>query len=65
MDDAVPGSSTRALQCARCGVGFDCQLGGGCWCAAELVRLPMPAAGADEDCVCPACLRAAAAGQSY
>jgi len=37
-------------------------LGGPCWCSAEPYRLPVPEAGA-EDCLCPACLRAAAARQ--
>ena len=52
----------RSLQCARCGTSFDCALGGGCWCAAEPFRLPMPETTAG-DCLCPACLRAAAAAQ--
>ena len=61
-------SAPRRLACARCGAAFDCSLGGGCWCAAEPYRLPMPDAAAQdsprdapEDCLCPACLRAAAA----
>jgi len=54
--------ATRRLACARCGTGFDCRLGGGCWCAAEPTRLPMPDSAA-EDCLCPACLRAKAAAQ--
>jgi len=54
--------SPRRLACARCGAAFDCQLGGGCWCAAEPYRLPLPDAAA-EDCLCPACLRAAAEQQ--
>jgi len=48
----------RALACARCGAAFTCDLSGKCWCTAEAARLPMPVAG--EDCLCPACLRAAA-----
>jgi hypothetical protein len=48
----------RRLTCARCGTAFDCALSTECWCAAEPVRLPVPAAGAVEDCVCPTCLRA-------
>ena len=52
-------TATRRLACARCGATFDCSLGGGCWCAAEPYRLPMPEPAA-EDCLCPACLRAAA-----
>jgi hypothetical protein len=56
----APGN--RRLACARCGAAFDCQLGGGCWCAAEPYRLPLPNDAA-QDCLCPACLRAAAAAQ--
>jgi len=60
---AQPALSLRHLTCARCGAAFDCGIGGndgGCWCMDEAVRLPMPAADGG-DCVCPACLRAAAA----
>jgi hypothetical protein len=56
----------RRLACARCGTAFDCGsggAGGGCWCAAESVRLPMPEA-VGEDCLCPSCLRAASRAQS-
>jgi hypothetical protein len=53
-------AAARRLACARCGTAFDCSLGGGCWCADEPYRLPMPDTAA-EDCLCPACLRAAAA----
>jgi hypothetical protein len=49
----------RRLACTRCGTAFDCSLGGDCWCAAEPFRLPVPDSAAD-DCLCPACLRAAA-----
>ena len=52
-------SAPRQLTCTRCGAAFDCRLDGGCWCADESFRLPMPDAAA-EDCLCPACLRAAA-----
>jgi hypothetical protein len=55
-------TATRRLACARCGTAFDCSLGGGCWCAAEPYRLPMPDSVAG-DCLCPACLRAKAAAQ--
>ncbi|MDT3685901.1 MAG: hypothetical protein RO009_12775 [Pseudorhodoplanes sp.] len=48
----------RSLICAGCGETFTCSLGGGCWCDAEPVRLPLPAAG---DCLCRNCLRARAA----
>jgi hypothetical protein len=54
----------RKLACGRCGTGFDCGLDGAhCWCAAEPLRRPMPSPGfaAAEDCLCPTCLRAAAA----
>jgi hypothetical protein len=55
----------RRLICARCSASFDCGLGGDCWCAAEAARLPVlkPTAqpGPVEDCLCPTCLRAAAA----
>jgi hypothetical protein len=49
----------RRIACARCGAAFECQLDGGCWCAAEPYRLPLTDSGS-EDCLCPACLRAAA-----
>jgi hypothetical protein len=51
----------RRLACARCGTAFECALGGECWCAAEPYRLPLTAAGETENCLCPACLRKAAA----
>ena len=35
-------NAARRLACARCGTAFDCSLGGGCWCADEPYRLPMP-----------------------
>ena len=50
---------SRQLACARCGTVFECRLAGECWCAAEPYRLPLTA----EDCLCPACLRKAAALQ--
>jgi len=56
-------ASPRQLACARCGTVFECRLGGGCWCAEEALRLPMPDA-AGEDCLCPACLRTAAERRS-
>jgi hypothetical protein len=49
----------RQLACPRCGMVFSCSLSGECWCEAETFRLPMPPPGG-EDCLCPACLRAAA-----
>jgi len=53
-------AASRRLACARCGAAFECRPGTECWCAAEFYRLPMPDAAA-EDCLCPACLRQAAA----
>jgi hypothetical protein len=61
MEPNAPQAPVRDIVCARCGAAFQCGLGGDCWCAAEPVRLPMPAAGSSEDCLCPACLRTAAA----
>lgn len=60
MTTASP--SPRRLACARCGAAFDCSLGGGCWCADEPYRVPMPAV-VGEDCLCPACLRRVAQEQ--
>ena len=60
------GLPPRRLTCARCGAAFDCGSGGrdgGCWCNDEAYRMPVPSE-ADADCLCPACLRAAAASQS-
>jgi hypothetical protein len=56
----------RRLSCARCGSAFDCGAHTGhCWCADEAYRMPLPTT-SDADCLCPACLRAAArlSGQS-
>jgi hypothetical protein len=55
-------TSPRRLACARCGTAFDCSLDGGCWCAEEPYRLPLPEANAG-DCLCPACLRRLASGK--
>jgi len=52
----------RRMACAQCGTAFDCRPGGGCWCADEDFRLPMPTADDDADCLCSTCLRARAAG---
>jgi hypothetical protein len=46
----------RRLACARCGAEFSCNPAGGCWCADEAYRVPMPTA-ANADCLCPDCLR--------
>ena len=51
----------RRLACARCGTAFECGAPGECWCAAEPYRLPLTPAGEIEDCLCPTCLRQAAA----
>jgi len=53
-------AAARRLTCARCGAAFDCGLSAECWCSAETYRVPM---GGDlsEDCLCPDCLRRAAA----
>ncbi len=48
------------VTCPRCSAAFHCSPNGGCWCAAEPVRLPMPEPGAAASCLCPDCLRAAA-----
>jgi hypothetical protein len=54
----VPTASQRQLNCARCGAAFTCEVGTGhCWCANEAYRVPMPT-DPDQDCLCPACLRA-------
>ena len=55
-----PQSAPRRLACPRCGTVFDCKLSGNCWCDGEAARLPLPVEG--EDCLCPSCLRVAAAG---
>jgi hypothetical protein len=49
----------RRLACAGCGTEFGCNLAGTCWCMDEAYRLPMPSDGGD--CLCPDCLRKAAA----
>jgi hypothetical protein len=54
-------AAPRRLTCARCGRAFDCGLGRDCWCAAPSFRLPLPPPTADDDCLCPTCLQAAAA----
>jgi hypothetical protein len=56
-------TAARMLACARCGAAFECRPAGGCWCAAEPYRLPLTTAGASKDCMCPTCLRQAAALQ--
>ena len=54
----------RQITCERCGAAFGCGAGtGACWCVAEPFRLPLPKVGESKfkDCLCPACLREAAA----
>jgi hypothetical protein len=50
----------RRLACTGCGTEFGCNLSGPCWCMEETFRMPMPMDGGD--CLCPDCLRKAAAG---
>jgi len=50
---------SRRLSCAGCGTEFTCSLSGPCWCSEEDFRMPMPLDG--SDCLCPDCLRKAAA----
>jgi Cysteine-rich CWC len=45
----------RRIACSGCGTEFSCSLSGGCWCADESFRLPLPADA--TDCLCPDCLR--------
>ncbi|HEX3501936.1 MAG TPA: cysteine-rich CWC family protein [Xanthobacteraceae bacterium] len=57
-------SAERRLICENCGQEFGCGRDniGECWCNAETFRLPLPAAESRAaDCLCPACLRQAAA----
>jgi hypothetical protein len=54
----------RRLICSGCGGEFGCGLSETCWCADESFRLPMPADARNvlgPDCLCPDCLRRAAA----
>jgi hypothetical protein len=62
-----PSLLPRRLACARCGTAFECGTGGNdgtCWCVDETYRMPMPA-DPREDCMCPTCLRAAAAAAGF
>jgi hypothetical protein len=56
----APPNPPRNLTCAACGTAFVCTRDLQCWCAAEPYRLPMTKAWL-EDCLCPACMRKAAA----
>jgi hypothetical protein len=53
--------AARTKTCALCGTVFDCSISTGCWCSAKPYRLPMPAPGSTDDCMCPIYLRAEAA----
>jgi hypothetical protein len=57
----TPMPDVRPLICPRCGANFECRPAGGCWCADEDFRLPLDAAAVAEGCLCPDCLRKAAA----
>jgi hypothetical protein len=59
MTDRIDNPAPRRLTCASCGTEFSCNLAGGCWCADESFRLPLPADAGD--CLCPDCLRKLAA----
>jgi hypothetical protein len=50
-----------AVTCPRCGKRFTCGPTGKCWCRGEAFRLPLPPAGAMQDCYCPDCLPVVAA----
>ena len=56
VSDAGP----RTLRCERCGVAFECDPRGACWCA----NVPVPPEALVQirqkyaDCLCPACLKA-------
>jgi Cysteine-rich CWC len=54
----------RRLICESCGQEFGCARDNiaECWCNAEAYRLPLPPAGGrTAGCLCPSCLRQAAA----
>ena len=55
----VSRDQSRQKNCSSCGVRFTCSPTGGkgCWCE-ELAHVSL-VAGADQDCLCPACLSAA------
>jgi len=57
----VSRDQSRQKTCSSCGVRFTCGPTGGkgCWCE-ELAHVSL-VAGADQDCLCPACLSAAIA----
>lgn len=58
---------SRRIACSGCGAEFTCGRSETCWCADESFRLPMPGDAQDFpslDCLCPDCLRRAAATQA-
>jgi hypothetical protein len=59
MTDRLENQPSRRLACAACGTEFGCNPSGPCWCSDEAFRMPMPVDG--SDCLCPDCLRKAAA----
>ena len=59
MTNRLETSTSRRLACTGCGTEFSCSLSGPCWCNDEDFRMPMPLDG--SDCLCPDCLRKAAA----
>jgi len=60
MTNRLENPPSRRLTCIGCGAEFGCNRSGPCWCMAEDFRMPMPSDGGD--CLCPDCLRKAAAG---
>ena len=58
-DKPVRKSARAPPRLRRCGTEFSCNPSGPCWCSEEAFRLPMPVDGGD--CLCPDCLRKAAA----
>ena len=70
MSTEIFQNAERRLTCARCGREFGCSRDNieACWCNAEPYRLPMPTdpaasglAATSGGCLCPSCLREAAA----
>jgi len=63
MTNRTESQPSRRLVCAGCGTEFGCNLSGPCWCMEETYRLPVPSDGGD--CLCPDCLRKAAARAAH
>jgi len=59
MTNRLETPPARRLACGNCGTEFTCSLSGPCWCSDEDFRMAMPLDG--SDCLCPDCLRKAAA----